>query len=373
MNEYRKFKKSIKKRLVVTFVIGTIIANFILAVIGGWIIRKRIEYIREKFGNDYRPSGETLILHLLVLTIVVVVVLGIALYSKLYRDIVSPLNALSAATKRIAEGDLDFTVKVSKYNDEIAALGEDFEEMRKRLSESARKQLKNEEESKQLISNITHDLKTPITTIKGYAEGLLDGIADTAEKREKYLRTIYNKSTQLDSLLNELTYYTNIDQSRIPYEFLDINVYDYFADCVEEIDAELQAKGFEMVFNCNISKSTIVKADPTQFKKVINNIIGNSVKYGRKEGGRIELKLSETDTAVKIDFRDNGKGIKEEELPNIFKRFYRADASRSSATGGSGIGLSIVKKIVEDHGGRIWAESVFGEGTTMHIELNKQK
>ena len=122
-----------------------------------------------------------------------------------------------------------------------------------------------------------------------------------------------------------------------------------------------------------MAPDTIIVADPQQMKKVINNIIGNSIKYMDKEKGVIDIRLMEDNDSIRIEIEDNGKGIASKDLGNIFERFYRTDASRNSARGGSGIGLSIVKKIIEDHGGYIWATSKEGEGTCMHFIIRKHK
>ena len=243
--------------------------------------------------------------------------------------------------------------------------------MRERLKESTEEKLKSEKENKTLISNIAHDLKTPITAVKGYAEGLLDGEADTPEKQEKYLRTIYNKANEMDTLINELTLYSKIDTNRIPYNFAKINVAEYFNDCVEEIGLDLEAKNIGLAYFNYVDEQTLIIADPEQLRRVINNIVGNSCKYLDKQKGLINIRIKDVGDFIQVEIEDNGRGIAARDLPYIFDRFYRADASRNSATGGSGIGLSIVKKIIEDHGGKIWATSKESIGTVMYFVIRK--
>jgi signal transduction histidine kinase len=243
--------------------------------------------------------------------------------------------------------------------------------MRKRLKDNAEEKIKNEAENKALISNIAHDLKTPITAVKGYSEGILDGVANTPEKVEKYVKTIYNKANEMDTLINELTLYSKIDTNRIPYNFAKINVADYFTDCVEEIGIDLEARGIGLAYYNYIEDDTIIIADPEQLRRVINNIVGNSAKYMNKQQGFINIRIKDVGDFIQVEIEDNGKGIHQKDLPYIFDRFYRTDASRNSATGGSGIGLSIVKKIVEDHGGKIWATSKEDTGTIMYFVIRK--
>ena len=199
----------------------------------------------------------------------------------------------------------------------------------------------------------------------------MDGVADTPEKMNKYIKTIYNKANDMDRLINELTIYSGIDSNRIPYNFHRINVADYFQDCLEEVGFELESSNITLNYSNLVSPDTMVIADPEQMKRVINNIISNSMKYLDKPQGLLEIRILDEVDSIRIEIEDNGKGIAARDLPRIFERFYRTDASRNSTKGGSGIGLSIVKKIVEDHGGYIWATSKEGEGTCMHIVLRK--
>ena len=287
-----------------------------------------------------------------------------------YRSIAVPLVKLKKATQNIKEGNLDFVLDV-EGNDEFSELCQDFEEMRRRLKESTEEKNLIEKENKELISNISHDLKTPITAVKGYIEGIMDGVADTPEKMDRYVRTIYNKTNEMDHLINELTFYSKIDTNRIPYTFGKLNVEDYFADCAEEVGLELETRGIELVYANYVEKDVMVIADGEQIRRVIHNIISNAIKYMDKPKGIIQIRIKDVGDFIQIEIEDNGKGIGRRNLPYIFDRFYRTDVSRNSSKGGSGIGLSIVKKILEDHGGKVWATSRLGIGTIMYFVLRK--
>lgn len=228
---------------------------------------------------------------------------------------------------------------------EIGDLYRNYEDMRLRLKESTEEKLQQEKQNRELISNISHDLKTPITAIKGYMEGIMDGVADTPEKMDKYIKTVYNKANDMDRLINELTIYSGIDNNRIPYNFHRINVAEYFGDCIEEVGLELESKNIELNYSNLVSPDTVIIADPEQMKRVINNIISNSVKYMDKEKGVIDIRILDEVDSVRIEIEDNGRGIAAKDLPKIFERFYRTDTSRNSSKGGSGIGLSIVKRL----------------------------
>ncbi len=314
--------------------------------------------------------SKSLLTDMSIAIICILIFTSMMLTQWIQKSVFNPINDLNVAMRKIKEGNFDYALQTDAKG-EIGDLYGNYEDMRLRLKESTEEKLDNEKRNKELVSNISHDLKTPITAIKGYVEGIMDGVADTPEKMDKYIKTIYNKANDMDKLINELTTYSGIDNNRIPYNFRRINVAEYFGDCVEEVGLDLDSKNIELNYSKLVSTDTIVIADPEQIKKVINNIISNSVKYMDKARGAIDIRILDEADSILVEIEDNGKGIAQRDLQKIFERFYRTDASRNSAQGGSGIGLSIVKKIVEDHGGYIWATSREGEGTCMHFVLRK--
>lgn len=320
--------------------------------------------------NQLSPTVKSL-LFTIVLFIIVLLALTSSLVSIwIYHSVITPVNDLKKAAREIRDGNLDFSVRQSGIT-ELNDLCSDFEEMRLRLKESAEEKMKNDQDSKELISNISHDLKTPITAVKGYCEGIIDGVADTPEKMDRYIRTIYNKTIEMDRLINELTLYSKINTNKIPYTFTKIHINDYFSDCVDELKLELQSKQIEFTSFDYLTEDCVVIADAEQLSRVINNIISNAVKYMNKPRKIINMRLRDVGDFIQIEVEDNGKGIAQKDLPLIFERFYRTDTSRNSSRGGSGIGLSIVRKIVEDHGGKVWATSKEDVGTVMYVVLRK--
>ena len=283
----------------------------------------------------------------------------------------APMRKLRKAMKTITEGNLACEVK-EDYEEELGGLCRDFENMRIHLKEAIDDKMRYDKDTKELISNISHDLKTPLTTIKGYVEGILDGVADSPDKMDRYLKTVYNKANDMERLIGELTLYSKIDTNEIPYNFIKINVKAYFDDCAEEIRTELESRNFVLTYLNYVPDDVCLIADPEQLYRVINNIISNSIKYNNKARGVINIRVREEKEYIHLEIEDNGQGVSPEEAGRIFERFYRTDASRNSRTGGSGIGLSIVKKIVEAHGGTIWAVSNKNVGLTMHILLRKE-
>ena len=320
--------------------------------------------------SDSVPEVKNMLKEMMFAGVLILCFTASLLMAWVYRALLQPLHKLQEATKQIRDGNLDFTLEVDN-EDEIGQLCQDFEEMRLRLKESQEEKVQYDKESKELISNISHDLKTPITAIKGYVEGIQDGVASSPEKLNKYIRTIYTKANDMDRLIDELTFYSKIDTNKIPYNYSKINVAEYFGDCVEEVGVEMETRGIELGYFNYVDEDVMVIADAEQMKRVINNIIGNSLKYLDKKKGIINIRIKDDGDFIQVVIEDNGKGIAAKDLPCIFDRFYRTDSSRNSSKGGSGIGLSIVKKIIEDHGGRIWATSKEGIGTVMHFVLRK--
>ena len=382
MMEGEKMKKE-KKQLSLNAKI--IITCFFMVIVPNILIFCSLMGIKGYFeatmGSAFRDKVDPSILRFFIMdtliSVIVILLICVVIIRKyVYKEIVRPISELNVAMKKIAEGNLDYRME-NKYDSEMGEVFNNYEEMRLKLKESTTEMMENEEHNRELVSNISHDLKTPITSIKGYVEGIMDGVADTPEKMDRYIKTIYNKANDMDRLINELTIYSKIDNNRILYNFQRINVSDYFGDCVEEVGLDLESKNIKLNFDNLIPDDTMVIADPEQMKRVINNIIGNSIKYMdkdlTKEQGMIEIRLLDDIDSIRIEIEDNGRGIAARDLGRIFERFYRTDASRNSSRGGSGIGLSIVKKIIEDHGGYIWATSKEGEGTCMHFVLRKYK
>lgn len=316
--------------------------------------------------------SKQLLIDMFIAIVLILVFTGVMLTQWFRKSVFTPVNELNVAMQKIKDGNFDYMLQTDVQG-EIGDLYRNYEDMRLRLKESTEANKQHEKQNKELVSNISHDLKTPITAIKGYVEGIMDGVADTPEKMDKYIRTIYNKAMDMDRLINELTIYSGIDNNRIPYNFHRINVADYFGDCVEEVGLDLESKNIALNYTDLVEPDTQIIADPEQMKKVINNIISNSVKYMDKPRGEIDIRILDEVDAIRVEIEDNGKGIAQKDLSQIFERFYRTDASRNSAQGGSGIGLSIVRKIIEDHGGYIWATSKEGEGTCIHFVIRKYK
>ncbi|MEK7014432.1 sensor histidine kinase [Bacillus sp. FSL R9-9410] len=303
------------------------------------------------------------------LLLLAILLIGLVSYF-VSRSVIKPIFVLKDATERIKEGNLDFQIPVTSY-DEVGQLNQGFEEMRKKLKESIEVQTQYEENRKELISNISHDLKTPITSIIGYVEGIKDGVANTPGKMDKYLTTIHTKAKHMDTLIDELFLFSKLDLNRVPFQFETIELNMFMQDLIEEMQMDLSEEGISVYLQLQHVSPLYVIADLEKIKRVISNLINNSVKYMDKGEKKITVTASSNENKVIVKVKDNGSGIESDTLPYIFERFYRAEQSRNSSTGGSGLGLAIAKQIVEEHGGEIWAESKLGESTSIFFSLQK--
>lgn len=288
------------------------------------------------------------------------------------RSISNPLSTLQKATEQLGEGNLNY--RIEKFgSDEIGQLSQAFENMRSKLKESVDLQLQYEASRKELISNISHDLKTPITAINGYIEGIQDGVADTPDKIARYLSTIQRKAKDMNHLIDDLFLFSKLDLKKQPFTFEDIEVNRYIKNFVDEVTLDLEEQNIILNMDIKTNLKTKMIADRDQLRRVITNIIDNSVKHMNKIDKIIRISTKELDGFVEIEIQDNGTGVEANSLQFIFERFYRGDSSRNVATGGSGLGLAIAKQIITEHGGEIWAQSKLGNGTSIFFTLKKSK
>ncbi|OXM83726.1 sensor histidine kinase [Paenibacillus rigui] len=308
---------------------------------------------------------------------------NLLLYIWASRAIVKPLQSLRQSAELIKAGELDSAALPLLRSDaamgetrpdEIGQLAQSFEEMRRKLKQSVELQLQYEENRKELVSNISHDLKTPMTSIIGYVEGIQDGVAATPDKMDTYLKTIHSKAKQMDRLIDELFLFSKLDLNKVPFVFEPLDIGVFLQQTAEELRFDLEQKGIRLDKPEAGKPPVLVFADRDQLKRLIGNMVDNSLKHMDKREPRIAIgwgmKGPNGDEVV-VCMEDNGAGIAAEALPYVFDRFYRADASRSGQSGGSGLGLAIAKQIIERHGGRIWAESEPGKGTRMFFTLRK--
>ncbi|WP_152657697.1 cell wall metabolism sensor histidine kinase WalK [Oceanobacillus sp. CFH 90083] len=360
---------SIRKRLILSNIAMILIPGALLL-----IAEIVLGYVLFVIFNG-NPQGEDLRIFVqfrfIAIALILILTNGLLTYF-MSKSIINPISKLSTASKKISEGDLEYSVQSDK-KDELGELANTFETMRLRLKEADREQKRYEQNRQELIASISHDLKTPLTSIKGYVKGIQDGVANTPEKLDRYMDTIYRTANDMDGLIDELFLYSKLDLKKEAFQLEKVDLYAFFADFIEELAFNLEKEQGKAILYADQEKAYIVEVDREKLRRVVMNIIQNSLKYMDKEQKEIQVNLTSEPDKIVVEMKDNGSGIKAEDIPYIFESFYRADASRNSATGGSGLGLSIVQKIIQEHGGEIWAESRPNQGTSIYFTLKKVK
>ncbi len=331
-------------------VVGRIIIDYDINIMPTDIARKVVNH----FKGSYIFGLITLILFIALLS------------GAISRSVLNPLNELSKATESIARGELDFTIKY-KRNNELGRFCQAFDIMRDKLKTSLERQLASERQRKEMISVISHDLRTPISSIKGYVEALQDGMARDEAQFQRYLKVIQDKTDRLNTLIDDLFQFSQMDLGNLKMNFEMVDSKAMLEDILHYMSLDWQDSHIEFSLNKPFPSARI-RADRKRIAQVMDNLVQNASRYVGTQGV-IEISANRQDQELLISVKDNGIGIKEKDLDHIFDLFYRGERSRSRDYGGSGLGLAICKNIIEQHGGRIWAESVFGEGTTISFTL----
>lgn len=316
--------------------------------------------IKDKLFSEYFIRG---MLFIIVIAVILIVTNGTLTYL-MSRSIILPLKELERAAVKIKNGDLDSQIAY-KADDEMKDVFSSFNEMRERLKESLEKQKSYEENRKELIASISHDIRTPLTVLKGYVEGLRDGVANTEKKKIHYLNTIYQKTHQMDHLIDNLFLFSKMEMDKYPFNPVIVELSEWLSNAVADLSVDYPKIDFQTF----LTEKSIISADPAELFRVIGNIVQNSYVHAGRKDIIMTVTLKRSDNMAQIICRDNGVGISTSKLPLIFDRFYQIDESRSQNPKGSGIGLSIAKMIINQHQGRIHADSPEGSGLTIIIDL----
>lgn len=319
-----------------------------------------IKVNKDKIIKEFAKSITYSILGILLFTILLVVGLVGYFTWSISRDILKPLSQLNKATNSIMEGNLDVGIDYQKDN-ELGQFCQTFDEMRIRLKESLEKQAEYENARKELIASISHDLRTPITSIKGYVEGLIDGVAQSQDRVDHYLKVILDKTTKLDYLIEDLFQFSRLELGRLEMNYGIENGREMLEEILEPIILDFEEDSIELTVESPLPEQPI-KVDKNRINQVLDNLMENARRYIGEEGQvRIDAKV--VDDFLQICVEDTGPGIAESDRPYIFDKFYRGEKSRSREYGGTGLGLAICKEIIEEHNGEIWLDSGYGEGS----------
>ena len=371
----RQFLRTSVLMLVLALVLGLAAIIVMLAIFAAKVPngdKFLLDSLAFLFGKETHGPRRMVPYLVLVGVVLCLLVAGVCilLTLRLTGRITATLRTLRQAADNLRDGDLDFQILSCDLR-ELDQVAQSMESVRQRLKSAAVAEAAAQEERGLLMANLSHDLRTPITAIKGYVEGIQDGIANTPEKQRHYLDIIYNKSLVMEKLVRNMSDFSEYELGRMQYHFEYVEMGPFLRDLGEEYRED--ARQNQMTFHDQIpSGRYVVTADRSKLKRVLDNLISNAIKYSRP-GGEIALTAEEYEGGLVIQVSDNGKGISAEALRHVFDSFYRADTARTSSVPGSGLGLAICRSIVSSHHGKIWLTSEEGEGTNAFIYLPLRK
>lgn len=314
------------------------------------------------------PTAITYIFIWALLCIIICVMTNTIITGRIVSSLERSIHQLRSNVDTIRDGNLNFEVMGSDI-DEIDDLCEGFDSMRRALIISREHENQLKHERNMLIADISHDLKTPVTSIKGYIDGINDGIADTPDKLSKYLDTIKAKANLIDELVSNLSIFSKLEVSGLEFNMSRGDLRELIFDVIDSCRLDFEHSGINL--ECALGDEPLnVNIDGEKMRRVFNNLLDNSLKYRLPQSKVVKIRGFCDDGNAYIVIEDDGMGIDPGELTSVFDSFYRADNSRSSQIKGNGLGLGIAKQITEKHGGRLWLRSEgINKGTTATVCL----
>lgn len=268
--------------------------------------------------------------------------------------IIPPMKEIKRGMQKVRNGNLEGEIQVFR-EDELGEVCEEFNEMQRWLKRSREEQIKYETYRKELISGISHDLRTPLTTIKGYVGGILDGIASTDEMKKKYLLAVQTRTADLENLVNQLSSYNKMENHVFHYKMEKTSLKKFIQGYLEENEEFIKENHLKI--SLTVCGRDQIVMDRREFKRIVDNLLTNSIRYRQKEESQIEITVREKAGRIEWAIGDDGPGVEEKDLERIFESFCRLDESRTCCSEGSGLGLAIVKRIVIDHQGILYARN----------------
>lgn len=378
-------KKTVKRRIFILNTIMVLVTLFVFLIINAIVIKIYSESIEQEFKAYLEPKQVVdeegleeiisdftirrngfIVLFLAdgILCIAVLVVISQFFTRNLVKHIMKPLELLSDGAKRMKSNDL--TQEISYSGDvEFEKVCHTFNDMQKHILMEKEKNYKYEKARTDMIAGISHDLRTPLTAVRGTIKGLMDGVASTPERQNRFLETAYRRTGDMDVLLNQLFYLSKLETGNMPLNLKKIELADFIRSYVNGKQGLLENEQIEIVADIReVTGKALI--DPEQLQRIFDNLLENSRKYGEKLPLKTKITLDREEEGFCICFSDNGVGVPENKLPYLFDEFYQVDESRNRKEG-NGLGLYIVKYLIETLGGSVWAENA--EGFVVHMEL----
>ena len=317
------------------------------------------------------PSGNYFYIgiFIFIFSVTMVFIINRTLTRFVSKRITTPIERLVSGVHELQDGNLDFRIQYD-YNDEFKSVCTDFNKMAQHLSDMVTARQKDEESRKELIAGISHDLRTPLTSIKAYVEGLEKGVASTPQSQKRYIETIKSKAEDLEHIINQLFLFSKLEIGEFPLKTERVEIGEVLSGFLYEVENEYENKGLSIAFVENSNK-LYIEIDIVQFRNVLYNIFENSVKYKTNHMVNSKITCDENNDNIVISITDDGPGVQDDTIDKLFDVFYRSDVSRKNPSSGSGLGLAIARKTIERLGGAIRAENAPSGGLAIIITLPK--
>ena len=302
-----------------------------------------------------------------ILVAMIILATNRLLTRRVFKSIITPLDTLVYGVHQIRDGNLGYRIDYGG-KDEFTAVCADFNEMAERLLDMVNAKQKDEENRKELIAGISHDLRTPLTSILTYVEGIEIGLASSPQIERHYLDTIKSKAQDLEHIVSQLFLLSKLDIGEFPMQMKRIDIGEWLSDYIGSVSDEYGQKGLHVTLDENV-RGVEVEADSVQLGNVLTNIVENSLRYADKEEKTVRVACRADSAGVVITLADNGPGVPGDALQRLFHMFYRGDKARNDVSQGSGLGLAISAKIIERFGGAIKAENQPEGGLSVTVSL----
>ena len=388
LKKIKELRLSIKKRLVISNILMIAIPVAICLIIGAiglglvsWIVETHFANVlelveqTEEAAESYEPLSVTMKVSAVIIFLIFILTVILSVYftnrfltNFVFKKIEQPLELLEEGVAQIRDGNLNHRIN---YNDdtEFLPVCDAFNEMAVRLKESVEQTMKNEQSRKELLAGISHDIRSPLTSIQAYVEGLIDGIADTPEKRKKYLLTIKQKSESISNMVSQIFTFSKMELDDYPLNLVICNIKTELEKIIRPLTDEYAQNG--LIINLN-AESCDILLDADLLSRICINLLSNSLKYNHNQEPEINI-YSETDDASYIlHFGDNGQGVDKQSMDKLFDVFFRSDLSRNHPDKGSGLGLAIVANAAAKMNAYASARNASNNGLDIMIKFPKE-
>lgn len=321
--------------------------------------------------NENVAQFITFTIIIIAIVVFIVIAVSLTLTNNMLKKIMVPITRLYDGAQRIQDGNFNEDIPLGG-KDELEKVCEAFNDMQHQLKSNIQKNEMYEKDRNEMLAGISHDLRTPLTSIKSYVKGIQDGVAQTPEKEKEYLNIVYRNACDMEGLLNQLFLFSKLKTGNQPFHFKPIILQKYIVTVLDSLEYNLHRNNSKLILDSNCTTEKVM-IDGEQMKRVIANILENSIKYNPDRELHITVTLLKQSDNIIMRIQDDGIGASDQQLSLLFNSFYRGDESRSNAMDGSGLGLSIAKYIVEAHGGKISAENHNGLTIVMILPVVKEE